>query len=75
MNATFPNTIIFSFDIDECQQLFTTLSYQIGYTLKPLLDIFQDPALSSKIQVHPDGQVTFLGSAIEMKDFLSLVAE
>ncbi|QHO25449.1 uncharacterized protein DS421_12g381170 [Arachis hypogaea] len=73
--ATFPNTIIFSFDIDECQQLFTTLSYQIGYTLKPLLDIFQDPALSSKIQVHPDGQVTFLGSAIEMKDFLSLVAE
>ncbi|RYR70923.1 hypothetical protein HN51_023217 [Arachis hypogaea] len=73
--ATFPNTIIFSFDIDECQQLFTPLSYQISDTLKPLLDVFQDPALSSKIQVHLDGQVTFLGSAIEMKDFLSLVAE
>ncbi|XLR12092.1 hypothetical protein S83_040030 [Arachis hypogaea] len=73
--STFPNTIIFSFHIDECQQLFTPLSYQIGYTLKPLLDVFQDPALSSKIQVHPDGQVTFLGFAIEMKDFLSLVAE
>ncbi|RYR71852.1 hypothetical protein Ahy_A02g006061 isoform D [Arachis hypogaea] len=55
--ATFPNTIIFSFHIDECQQLFTPLSYQIGYTLKPLLDVFQDPALSSKIQVHPDGQL------------------
>ncbi|KAL1369149.1 hypothetical protein HN51_023270 [Arachis hypogaea] len=72
---TFPNTIIFSFDIDECQQLFTPLSYHIGVTLKPLLDVFQDPALSSKIQVHPDGQVTFLGSAIQMKEFLSPVAE
>ncbi|KAL4395328.1 hypothetical protein AHAS_Ahas02G0241000 [Arachis hypogaea] len=64
-----------SFDIDECQQLFTPLSYHIGVTLKPLLDVFQDPALSSKIQVHPDGQVTFLGSAIQMKEFLSPVAE
>lgn len=42
---------------------------------KPLLDIFQDSALSSKITVHPDGQVTFMGTEIEMKDFLAVIAE
>ncbi|KAL5069320.1 hypothetical protein RYX36_020207 [Vicia faba] len=45
------------------------------YISKPLLDIFQDSALSSKITAHPDGQVTFMGTEIEMKDFLALVAE
>ena len=62
-------------DIDERQRLFTPLSYQNGSIPKPLLDIFQDSALSSKIEVHPDGQVTFMGSVIQMKDFLSVVAE
>jgi hypothetical protein len=42
---------------------------------KPLLDIFQDSALRSKITVHPDGQVTFMGTEIEMKDLLAVVAE
>lgn len=45
------------------------------YISKPLLDIFQDSALSSKITAHPDGQVTFMGTEIEMKDFLALVTE
>jgi hypothetical protein len=40
-----------------------------------LLDIFQDSALRSKITVHPDGQVTFMGTEIEMKDLLAVVAE
>ncbi|GAU30720.1 hypothetical protein TSUD_39440 [Trifolium subterraneum] len=45
------------------------------YFSKPLLDIFQDSALRSKITVHPDGQVTFMGTEIEMKDLLAVVAE
>ncbi|CAK8572897.1 unnamed protein product [Lathyrus sativus] len=45
------------------------------YISRPLLDIFQDSALSSKITAHPDGQVTFMGTEIEMKDFLALVTE
>jgi hypothetical protein len=45
------------------------------YFSKPLLDIFQDSALRSKITVHPDGQVTFMGTGIEMKDLLAVVAE
>ncbi|XP_061349240.1 uncharacterized protein LOC133294554 isoform X2 [Gastrolobium bilobum] len=63
--------------IDEPQQLLTPLIYpnRKFYIPKPLLDIFQDSPLSSKIKVHPDGQVTFMGTAIEMKDLLSVVAE
>lgn len=45
------------------------------YISKPLLDIFQDSALSSKFTVHLNGQVTFMGTEIEMKDFLAIVAE
>ncbi|XP_020959384.1 uncharacterized protein LOC107645363 isoform X1 [Arachis ipaensis] len=45
------------------------------YIPKPLLEFVQDSAITSKITVHPDGQVTFMGSAIEMKDFLAAVAE
>jgi len=45
------------------------------YISKPLLDFFQDSALSSKITVHLNGQVTFMGTEIEMKDFLAIVAE
>ncbi|XP_058770207.1 uncharacterized protein LOC131643878 [Vicia villosa] len=45
------------------------------YISKPLLDIFQDSTLSSKITAHPDGQVTFMGTEIEMNDFLALVTE
>ena len=42
---------------------------------KSLIDIFQDSSLSSKITVHSDGQVTFMGTEIEMKDLLAVVAE
>ncbi|MED6181144.1 hypothetical protein PIB30_016900 [Stylosanthes scabra] len=45
------------------------------YIPKPLLEFVQDSAITSKITVHPDGQVTFMGTAIEMKDFLAAVAE
>ncbi|KAK7277672.1 hypothetical protein RJT34_22687 [Clitoria ternatea] len=45
------------------------------YIPNSLLDIFQDSALSSKFTVHPDGQVTFMGTEIEMKNLLSIVAE
>ncbi|KAK7285400.1 hypothetical protein RJT34_20170 [Clitoria ternatea] len=42
---------------------------------KPLLYLHHDSALSSKITVHPDGQITFMGTAIELKDLLSAVAK
>ncbi|WVZ07982.1 hypothetical protein V8G54_021328 [Vigna mungo] len=42
---------------------------------KPLLRLVQASALSSKITVHPDGQITFMGTAIELKDLVSVVAE
>ncbi|XP_027364942.1 uncharacterized protein LOC113872000 isoform X2 [Abrus precatorius] len=62
--------------IDEPQQpLAPFIPKSKFYIPKPLVDIFQDSALSSKIKVHPDGQVTFMGTAIEMKDLISVVAE
>ena len=45
------------------------------YIPKPLLDFVQDSTLTSKITVHPDGQIMFMGTGIEMKDLLSEVAE
>lgn len=45
------------------------------YISKPLLDIFQDSAFSSKVTIHPDGQITFMGTEIEMKNLLAIVAE
>lgn len=42
---------------------------------KVLLDFVGDSTLSSNVIVHPNGQVTFLGTRSEMKDFLSIVAE
>lgn len=42
---------------------------------KPLLYFLQDSALTSKITVHLDGQITFMGTEIQMKDLLSVVAE
>lgn len=42
---------------------------------KPLLDFVGDMARSSKITVHPNGQVLFTGSKAEIRDILSLVAE
>lgn len=42
---------------------------------KPLLYFLQDSALTSKITVHLDGQITFMGTEIQMKDLLSVVAK
>lgn len=42
---------------------------------KPLLYFLQDSALASKITVHLDGQITFMGTEIQIKDLLSVVAE
>lgn len=62
--------------IDEPQKPLTPLIPKSKFFIpKLLLDIFQDSAFSSKITVHPDGQVTFMGTAIEMKDLLSVVAD
>ncbi|KAJ1404814.1 hypothetical protein SESBI_26392 [Sesbania bispinosa] len=63
--------------IVEPQQPLPSLIYPNSgfYISKPLLDIFQDSAISSKFAVHQDGQLTFMGTAIEMKDILSVVAE
>ncbi|KAL2344547.1 hypothetical protein Fmac_005832 [Flemingia macrophylla] len=63
--------------INEPQQtlsplLYPTYKFDIH---KPLLHFVQDSALSSKITVHPDGQITFMGTAIELKDLFSVVAE
>ncbi|KAE9611500.1 hypothetical protein Lal_00011724 [Lupinus albus] len=63
--------------IDDPRQALASLLYPYSksYNQKPSLDIFHDSALSSKISVHPDGQVTFMGTAVEMKNLLSVVAE
>ncbi|XP_020212505.1 uncharacterized protein LOC109797029 isoform X1 [Cajanus cajan] len=63
--------------INEPQQPLSSLIYPTGKfnIQKPLLHFVQDSALSSKIMVHPDGQITFMGTAIELKDLLSVVAE
>ncbi|CAL0316171.1 unnamed protein product [Lupinus luteus] len=63
--------------IDDPRQALASLLYRYSksYSQKPLLDIFHDSALSSKISVHPDGQVTFMGGVVEMKNLLSVVAE
>lgn len=62
--------------IDEPQKRLTPLIPKSKFFIpKILLDIFQDSAFSSKITVHQDGQVTFMGTAIEMKDLLSVVAD
>ncbi|KAI4301294.1 hypothetical protein L6164_034586 [Bauhinia variegata] len=42
---------------------------------QPLLDFLGDSALGSKVIIHPDGLVTFMGTETEMKYLLSLVAE
>ncbi|TKY62483.1 hypothetical protein E2542_SST12339 [Spatholobus suberectus] len=63
--------------IDEPQQPLSSLIYPTSKfnIQKPLLYLFQDSALSSKITVHPGGQITFMGTAIELKDLFSVVAE
>lgn len=62
--------------IDEPQKPLTPLIPKFKFFIpKLLLDIFQDSVFSSKITVDSDGQVTFMGTAIEMKDLLSLVAD
>ncbi|KAG5072335.1 hypothetical protein AAZX31_03G132900 [Glycine max] len=63
--------------IDETQQPSSSLIYPTGKFNIPkhFLYFVQDSALSSKITVHPDGQMTFMGTAIELKDLLSVVAE
>ncbi|KAK7392398.1 hypothetical protein VNO78_20837 [Psophocarpus tetragonolobus] len=61
--------------IDEPQTPLTPLIPKCKFFIpKLLLDIFQDSAFSSKITVDPDGQVTFMGTAVEMKHLLSIVA-
>ncbi|CAI8604422.1 unnamed protein product [Vicia faba] len=42
---------------------------------KPFLYFLQDSALTSKVTVHLDGQITFMGAEIQMKDLLPVVAE
>ncbi|XP_022634073.1 uncharacterized protein LOC111241259 [Vigna radiata var. radiata] len=61
----------------ESQQPLSSLIYPSNQFLirKPLLHLVQASALSSKITVHPDGQITFMGTAIELKDLLSVVSE
>ncbi|XP_027349977.1 uncharacterized protein LOC113861385 isoform X6 [Abrus precatorius] len=63
--------------IGESQQSLSSLIYpHSNFNIrKPLLYLVQDSALSSKITVHPDGQITFMGSGIELKDLLTVVAE
>ncbi|XP_014514355.1 uncharacterized protein LOC106772456 [Vigna radiata var. radiata] len=62
--------------IDEPQKPLTPVIPESKFFIpKLLLDIFQDSAFSSKVTVHPDGQVTFMGTAFEMKDLLSVVAD
>lgn len=67
--------------IDEPQQPFSFDSSSLLYLndkfdiQKPLLYFLQDSALTSKITVHLDGQITFMGTKIQMKDLLSVVAE
>ncbi|KAE9589207.1 hypothetical protein Lalb_Chr21g0306591 [Lupinus albus] len=62
---------------DDPRQALTSFLYpnSTSYNQKAFIDIFQESALSSKVSVHPDGQVTFMGTAVEMKNFLSVVAE
>lgn len=61
----------------ESQQPLSSLIYPTNKFIiqKPLLHFVQASALSSKITVHPDGQITFMGTAIELKDLVSVVAE
>lgn len=63
--------------IDEPQRPLPPLIYSNRkfYISKPLLDIFQDSALGSKFTIHPDGQVAFMGTEVEMKNLLAVVAE
>ncbi|RDX71685.1 hypothetical protein CR513_48928, partial [Mucuna pruriens] len=63
--------------IDEPQQPLSSLIYPTSKfdIQKPLLYFLQDSTLSSTITVHPDGQITFMGTVIDLKDLLSVVAE
>lgn len=63
--------------IGESQQPLSSLIYPTNKFIiqKLLLPLVQDSALSSKITVHPDGQITCMGTAIQLKDLLSVVAE
>ncbi|KAK7336719.1 hypothetical protein VNO77_17265 [Canavalia gladiata] len=63
--------------MDEPQQPLSSLIYPNSKldVQKPLLYLVHDSALSSKITVHPDGHITFMGTGIELKDLLSVVAE
>lgn len=63
--------------INEPQQPLSSLIYPTSKfdIQKPLPYFLQDSALSSKIMVHPDGQITFMGTVIQLKDLLSVVAE
>ncbi|RDX92915.1 hypothetical protein CR513_24892 [Mucuna pruriens] len=62
--------------IDEPHKPLTPLIPKSKFFIpKLLLDIFQDSAFSSKITVHPDGEVTYMGTAIHMKDLLSVVVD
>ncbi|KAI7749808.1 hypothetical protein M8C21_008460, partial [Ambrosia artemisiifolia] len=42
---------------------------------KPLIDFVGDLVRHSKIMIHEDGQVSFIGTRTEIKDILSVVAE
>ncbi|KAK7378325.1 hypothetical protein VNO80_03764 [Phaseolus coccineus] len=63
--------------IGESHQPLSSLIYPTNKFIiqKPLLPLVQDSALSSKITVHPDGRITFMGTAIQLKDLPSEVAE
>lgn len=55
-------------------QTFRTPEKQL-YFPELLLDFVGDMSHNSKIMVHPDGRVLFMGTGAEMKDLLSIVAE
>lgn len=62
---------------DVSQQSATPLINTDGelYSEKLITDILGDLAHGSKLTIQPDGQVIFSGSELEMKDFISFVAE
>ncbi|KAJ0977571.1 hypothetical protein J5N97_013045 [Dioscorea zingiberensis] len=64
---------LYDFSLNGCQAAITP-EKQL-YCPELLLDFVGDMSHNSKIMVHPDGRVLFMGTGAEMKDLLSIVAE
>ncbi|KAJ0610302.1 hypothetical protein HanHA300_Chr01g0002301 [Helianthus annuus] len=56
-------------------QVNSQLIYQDREFESPLIDFVGDLVRHSKIMIHEDGQVSFIGTRTEMKDILSVLAE